>query len=118
MPERTIRADRQRLERALLNILANSAEYAGCGGRVSLRAEVCEEGLRITVEDSGPGFYKRSAAERERRILYRQQRQKRGKAFGLGLFIADRIIGEHGGRLELGNSEALGGGRVCVWLPL
>lgn len=118
VPEGTIRVDRQRLERALLNILANSAEYAGCGGRVFLRAEVCEETLRITVEDSGPGFTKEALQKGKEEFYTGSSARSGGKHSGLGLFIADRIIGEHGGRLELGNSEALGGGCVCVWLPL
>ena len=70
------------------------------------------------MEDSGPGFTKEALQKGKEEFYTGNSARSGGKHSGLGLFIADRIIGEHGGRLELGNSEALGGGRVCVWLPL
>lgn len=115
--DKTIWADRQRLERALLNILANGVEYAGTGGRISLRAEALEEVLEICVEDSGSGFTREALRKGKDEFYTGSSARNGGRHSGLGLFIADRIIGEHGGRLELRNSETLGGGCVKIYLP-
>ena len=114
MPEGTIRADRQRLERALLNILANSAEYAGCGGRVFLRAEVCEETLRITVEDSGPGFTK-EALQKGKEEFYTGSSARSGKAFGAGAVHCRQNYRRAWGKTGAGKFGSPWG-RACVCL--
>ncbi len=114
VPEGTIRADRQRLERALLNILANSAEYAGCGGRVSCAQRSVRRRCVLQWRTAGR-VYKRSAAERERRILYRQQRQKRGKAFGAGAVHCRQNYRRAWGKTGAGKFGSPWG-RACVCL--
>ena len=114
---REIQADEQRLERALLNIIANAAEYAGQGGTICLGASAPEGGLEIIVEDSGPGFTGEALKKGKEEFYTGSSARSGGVHSGLGLCIADRIIEEHGGRLELGNSEVFGGGCVRVWLP-
>lgn len=114
---REIQADEQRLERALLNIIANAAEYAGQGGTICLCAAALKDSLEITVEDSGPGFTGEALRKGKEEFYTGSSARSGGVHSGLGLFIADRIIEEHGGRLDLENSESLGGGCVRVRLP-
>lgn len=114
---REIQADKQHLERALLNIIANAAEYAGQGGTICLGASSLENGLEIVAEDSGPGFTGEALKKGKEEFYTGSSARSGGVHSGLGLFIADRIIEEHGGRLELGNSDTFGGGCVRVWLP-
>ncbi len=41
----------------------------------------------------------------------------REKGTGLGLAIVKKVVVEHGGEIEAGRSEALGGARFVVHLP-
>lgn len=95
LPE--VRADRQRLQQVLMNLLGNAVKFTPPGGRVRLGAR--EEGgfVRFTVEDTGPGI----AAEQIEHIFDRFWKGGRGdrKGAGLGLAIADGIVKAHGGAI-------------------
>ena len=69
------------------------------------------------MEDSGSGFTREALRKGKDEFYTGSSARNGGRHSGLGLFIADRIIGEHGGRLELRNSETLGGGCVKIYLP-
>jgi signal transduction histidine kinase len=38
--------------------------------------------------------------------------------YGLGLYIADSIIKQHDGTLQLSNDELMGGAKVTIQIPL
>lgn len=110
-------ADQERLERAVLNIASNGIEYAGRDGKVRFRVKSSPEGVVLSVEDSGPGFSK-EALVRAREEFYTGSRARTGgNHSGLGLYIADNIVREHGGELRIGRSAELGGACVEVCLP-
>ena len=85
---REIQADEQRLERALLNIIANAAEYAGQGGTICLGTSAPEDGLEIVVEDSGPGFTGEALKKGKEEFYTGSSARSGGVHSGLGLFIA------------------------------
>ncbi|MCW5653162.1 ATP-binding protein [Hydrogenophaga sp.] len=98
----------------LSNLVDNALKYTPEGGRVDV--SVLAEGgeVLLAVEDSGPGI-----AEADRvRVLDRFYRVPGSEApgSGLGLAIVDTIVRLHGGRLELGRAETLGGLKVVVRL--
>jgi signal transduction histidine kinase len=67
----------------------------------------------IAIEDSGLGVPEHVRA----RILDPFFTTKpRGQGTGLGLAIVQRVVREHGGTLEVGRSEALGGARFTAVL--
>ncbi len=104
------------LTRALDNLVSNAARY-GSHTRVSLQSSA--GGLVFVVEDDGPGI---AESDREEALkpfsrLDGARNQDRGAGVGLGLAIAADIARAHGGRLELGRSEALGGLRAELHLP-
>jgi signal transduction histidine kinase len=113
LPE--IRADRDQLVQALVNLIQNARDAAesrhGAFGHVEVNAEVSAEGgVRVTICDNGPGI-----SEDERaRILEPYYTTKAGGT-GLGLAIVDRIVSEHGGVLEIGDSP-LGGAAISISL--
>jgi signal transduction histidine kinase/DNA-binding response OmpR family regulator len=93
-------ADRDRIAEVLENLLANAAKYSPEGG--SIRVEVTTEGETATVRvlDRGIGI-----APEDMDRLFRPFSRVRNKktveieGSGLGLYICERIIRAHGGRL-------------------
>jgi len=106
--------DRDRLKQALLNLIANAADALPGGGTIAVTTSRAGAGDRIhvSVEDSGPGF---PPEQLEPGSNGAGSRKPFG--LGLGLRLCREIATEHGGRLELGRSDALGGARATIELP-
>jgi signal transduction histidine kinase len=114
------RFDPTRVEQVLTNLLENALKYAGPGASVSVTArETSVEGrpmVEVAVADDGPGV----PAEHRERIFdpYVQLGAGGlGRGLGLGLAICRRLVEAHGGRIELGQSDA-GGARFAFTLPM
>lgn len=112
-----LRADRRRLEQVLANLLSNAFKFTPRGGSVSLGVRRDGEGVRLTVDDTGPGV-----PSEDRRRIFERFRQARnadpaGGGTGLGLAIAKAIVSDHGGRIWVEDAPA-GGARFACWLPL
>ena len=115
--------DATRLRQLVLNLLSNAVKFTPAGGKVTLRARSLqpEEGIRIEVEDTGPGV----PAE-QRHLLFRDFVQlatpgaiSEGMAFGtgLGLSIAAQLAELMEGRIGC-ESEPGKGALFWVELPL
>ena len=84
-----------------------------------LKADRIDDGVRLVIEDSGPGI----PPEHLPRIFdrfYKVDTSRTGTAVpsgsGLGLSIVQAIVQRHGGRLTAGNADA-GGARFEIILP-
>lgn len=91
------RAQPRALERALCNLAENAVKYAGAA-RISLRCD--SGGLRIVVEDDGPGI-----PEQHLPLVTLPFRRATDDApgTGLGLAIVAGVARAHGGQLLLSN---------------
>jgi PAS domain S-box-containing protein len=100
------RWDRGRLEQALSNLVANSLKY-GAGKPIEIEIEGDEKVARVSVRDHGIGI----AAGDQARLFTRFERlvpvQNYG-GFGLGLWIARRIVEGHGGKIWLSSAPGEG----------
>ena len=103
------------LRRVLDNLLTNAGRYATNQVRVSCRE--LDEHIIITVEDDGPGI---PPDDRERIfepfVRLDASRSRHSGGFGLGLSIAQRIAGWHGGSLRA-DASPLGGAKLYLELP-
>ncbi len=112
LPE--VAGDTNRLEQVVMNLVTNAAQALEGRGRIRVLAAPTGDGLRITVEDSGPGVPDDLVA----RIFDPFFTTKpEGEGTGLGLAISYRIVEAHGGTLAVGTSEALGGASFTIDLP-
>ncbi|MBI2528381.1 MAG: HAMP domain-containing protein [Candidatus Rokubacteria bacterium] len=99
--------DPDRMVQVLSNLLVNSAQALGRGGRIVIRGQ-CDDGwLRLEVEDNGVGI----PAEHRGRVFDPFFTTK-PDGTGLGLSISHGIVNEHGGRIEVDSRtrEEVGGG--------
>jgi signal transduction histidine kinase len=107
----TFHGERQDLEEMLGTVADNACKWAA--SRVVLAAEAAPPGLRVTVDDDGPGLDDASAA---RAIARGTRLDETAPGSGLGLAIASDLAALYGGTLTLGASP-LGGLRVVLDLP-
>jgi signal transduction histidine kinase len=104
-PSLEIRADADKFEQALQNIVANAVRHTPDGGRIELRAQEEADRVRITLRDTGPGidaehlphlfdrFYKADAS----------RTAARASGSGIGLSIVRAIVRRHGGTVRATN---------------
>ncbi|HEV2611355.1 MAG TPA: ATP-binding protein [Noviherbaspirillum sp.] len=107
----TVEADAPALRILARNLLDNAIRYTPRGGNVLVSISPSGEGIRLTVDDSGPGI---PEPERERVFDRFYRREVDGQTgTGLGMSIVRNIVDQHGGRVELADSP-LGGLRAVV----
>ena len=100
-------ADPDMMQRALHNLLGNAMHHIGEDGIFVLRALRCPEGVRVEVEDHGPGI----SAEDLPYIFdrYYRSRSDAGKqGTGLGLSITKAIFQQHGFRFGVHSTVGRG----------
>ena len=90
-------SDAAQLERAIANVLDNSARFAG-SQPVALRAHAAGRRITLRVSDRGPGI-PRGELERIFEPFHRSREQPGGGS-GLGLAIARGFVEANGGRLR------------------
>ncbi len=111
--------DIDKIERVLLNLLANAFKFTPTGGaiRIAIRNEEASKRAVIEVADSGPGVpeeWRETVFERFRQVDSGLTRRFGGT--GLGLPIAREFTLLHGGAISISTAPE-GGALVRVILP-
>jgi len=106
MPQ--IMADPEQLREALVNLVVNACEAMVGGGALTIREEKGEDEVLgrvavLKVTDTGPGI---PPAIQDQ--VFQPFFSTKEEGTGLGLSIANRIVKDHGGRLELFSQEGRG----------
>jgi signal transduction histidine kinase len=115
-----VRANPERIQRVLFNLIQNAIRHTPADGSVTVRAARAGDGLEIEVADTGAGI---AAADRERIFEPFQQGADRSArtdgSAGLGLAISRAIVEAHGGRIWVVDDDAGAppGARVRFSLP-
>ena len=110
-PDLTVRADRDRLQRILLNLLTNAVKFTPRGGRVSVGCSAVADRVLIHVTDTGRGI----PAEMLGRIFQPfvqvdADDATNQKGMGLGLAIGRELARAMGGDLAV--ESAVGRGSI------
>jgi two-component system CheB/CheR fusion protein len=107
-------ADAQRMEQALVNLLANAQRHTPEGTRITLAGAREGDVVRLTVRDTGPGI-----PEESLEAIFQPFRRLGGRSHGsgLGLGIARALVTLHGGRLWA-ERPADGGVAFHIALPI
>lgn len=107
--------DAMRLDQVFSNLLSNALRY-GAGKPIEVHVDADATHARVRVADHGVGI----APENHHRIFDKHDRggdRSRSGGFGLGLWIAKRIVVALGGRIAV-ESELGRGATFVVELPL
>ena len=116
-PDTIVRADLDRMQQVLWNLLANAVKFTPAGGVIDVHLEKHDSLAEIRIEDSGPGI----PPEFLPRIFERfsqadgSSTRKHG-GLGLGLAIVRHLVELHGGTVLAGNHDN-GGAVLTVQLP-
>lgn len=105
--------DREDMLELIGNLLDNACKWAK--SQVYCRLEPSTDGLRLWVDDDGPGCGEAELAAIGARGV---RIDERVDGHGLGLSIVREILDLYHGRLELGRSPHLGGFRASIEMPV
>ncbi len=105
------------MRRALVNLVENGIDAAEGASpprspAIRIAASAGAEGLRVVIEDNGPGLTDADAEH-----VFDPYFTTKSTGTGLGLPIVKKIVLDHGGRIDVGNRTGEPGLRVVLTLP-
>jgi PAS domain S-box-containing protein len=108
-------ADPDKLRQVLDQLVSNAVKFSPAGSTVVVTARRQGDAVEVAVADEGAGV---PAAERERIFSkFYKAGDGQGRGTGLGLFIAQGLVQEMGGRIWVDSDEGQGA-RFAFVLPL
>jgi signal transduction histidine kinase len=112
-----VTADREKIKRVLMNLIANAVKYTGEGGSVTITTRLNDGYAVVDVTDTGYGIPADELPyifERFRRVRSHQQM---AIGTGLGLAIVKSLVEAHQGKITVTSEENVGS-TFTVILPL
>ena len=109
-----VEIDKDQIGQVLLNILLNAIQAMPDGGVLRLKAWISVEGLVVTVADTGEGIPAEILSKAFDPFF---TTKKDGQGTGLGLWLSQKIIEQHGGSIRLTSPEGQGA-VVEIVIPL
>jgi len=109
-----IDGDKTRIRQCVSNLLSNAIKYTDQGA-IRVVCYLKEQGIEVSVEDSGRGM-----TDEEAKTIFERYRRGREvgtiEGSGLGLALTKEIVEAHGGTLEV-RSKVGAGSRFSFYLP-
>jgi len=108
-PGIAVRADRDKLQQVLLNLLANAAKFTEAGGEIRVRCGATPDTVRISVTDTGIGIPPDKLSTIFEPFMQVDQRHTRShEGVGLGLAISRDLARGMGGDLTAASTPGEG----------
>ncbi len=95
---------------ALRNLIGNAVKFTPDKGRILIKADPLQGGVRVSISDSGPGI----PAEKLTAIFEKYESSDKKKGTGLGLAIVKHIVTAHGGKVWAENDPQQGSTFIFV----
>ena len=109
-------ADREQLERAVLNLISNALKFSPAGGSIDASLTKTGQMLRFSIRDSGPGFAQNLLGSVFNRYLRQPCIEEGRYGLGLGMVLVRTAAACHGGAVLIDKSE--GGARVTMTMAI
>lgn len=104
--------DSAQMQQVLVNLIKNAMQAMTKGGTLTLTTGEGADGVWFNINDTGGGI-----PQDQINRIFEPFYTTKAKGTGLGLMIVQRIVRDHGGRIEL-ESRVDEGTQFRVWLPL
>jgi two-component system, NtrC family, sensor histidine kinase HydH len=103
--------DVEKIKQAILNLVINALEAMPEGGRLVMGASPHAGELLVEISDTGPGIPPEIQPS-----LFKPYFSTKTQGSGMGLALTEKLIGQHGGRIDLRTSPR--GTTFCIAIPL
>ena len=110
-------ANRENLERAVLNLFSNAIKFSVPGGTIQAQLTLREKTLRFSIQDSGSGIPANLRGSIFSRYLHHPTVEEGRQGLGLGMAIVCAAAHAHGGTVLLQQPENQGT-RISITIPL
>ena len=108
--------DTDRITQVVTNLVENAMRHGHGLKRVVVQNTEHPQfqgGVSLQIHDNGPGI----PEEMRQRVFSRFWRSGPGAGSGLGMYIVRGIVVEHGGQIDIQDSEG-GGAAIRIWFPV
>lgn len=102
------------LQQVVFNLITNAVHASPSGGEISIKVNCKDNSVQLTVKDNGAGIPKDLMPRIFEPFFTTKEK---GKGTGLGLFVCNGIIKNHGGSIEVDSKEGAGT-EFKIQLPL
>jgi len=116
-PIPAISVDRNQIKQAFFNIIKNSLQAMTNGGILTTTLFSNDRFLGISFKDNGEGMPAEQVGRLFKPYPWPGRHSTKADGSGLGLFIVQRIVQDHGGELEV-SSQPKAGTTFTMYLPL
>ncbi|MEN1679828.1 MAG: HAMP domain-containing sensor histidine kinase [Planctomycetota bacterium] len=110
-PNTLLRADREMLRRAVLNLVINALDAMPEGGDLVITSYEGPNGFELEIADSGPGL-----TDEQREKLFEPFFTTKQRGTGLGLSVVCHVAESHGGQVTAENCPD-GGAAITIRIP-
>jgi signal transduction histidine kinase len=110
----TIKVDISLMQRAIINIVSNAVDYSPEHGVINFSVSAEQNKISFTITDNGKGFSPEDLKNAANQFYQGDSSRSSKSHYGMGLFITESIIKQHGGTLSITNSPVTGGGMVVI----
>jgi signal transduction histidine kinase len=112
--------DTEKMKQVILNLLSNAVDFTPKGGKIEISAQNSDKEkpntIRIEIKDNGPGIPESMTDKIFDPYFTTKHKSSIHKGTGLGLFIADQNMQDHGGTIEV-KSKVNEGAVFILTLP-
>lgn len=107
-----LRLDKDQIKQAFFNIIKNALQAMPDGGLLRITAAASDRFLAVAFRDNGSGISPEDIGQ-----IFEPYYTTKSEGSGIGLMIVQRIIQDHGGRIDV-HSEPGVGTTFTLFLPL
>lgn len=99
----SVRLDKNQMKQAFFNVIKNALQAMPNGGSLDIEAEATDGTVSIYFRDTGEGIPSGDLGR-----IFEPYKTTRESGSGLGLMVVQRIVQDHGGRIEIESKPGKG----------